>query len=156
VQVSGRLYDVVHGIIRKLRPSALDHLGLEDALEELVSTWRQRHPGIDFEVSLAGDLDDLGEAVNITVYRVVQECLTNVVRHAAATRVEIGVRRDRDEVEVSVRDNGRGLPERSQSEPVRFGLMGMRERVQALNGTFDVESAAGAGVCVRARLPLSA
>jgi hypothetical protein len=156
VQVSGRLYDVVHGIIRRLRPSALDHLGLEDAIEDLVSTWRQRHPGIEFQVALAGDLDDLGEAVNITVYRVVQECLTNVVRHAAATRVEIGVRRDGAEVEVCVRDNGRGLPERSQSEPARFGLMGMRERVQALNGTFEIESPAGAGVCVRARLPLTA
>jgi signal transduction histidine kinase len=121
----------------------------------LVSTWRQRHPGIEFELALSGDLAELGEAVNITVYRVVQECLTNVVRHAAATRVEIAIRRDADEVEVRVRDDGRGLPERNQNDPARFGLMGMRERVQALNGTFEIDSPAGAGVCVRARLPVT-
>jgi len=154
VQISGHLYDVVHGIIRQLRPSALDHLGLPAALEDWVSTCRQRYPEIGCELALSGELSDLGETVNITVYRIIQECLTNVVRHSGATRAQIAVRRDDGSVEVNVRDNGKGLPERSQSESARFGLMGMRERVQALNGTFDIESKAGEGVNVRARLPL--
>jgi PAS domain S-box-containing protein len=155
VQLSGHLYDVVHGIIRQLRPSALDHLGLPDALEDWVSTWRQRYPDIGCELALSGQLSDLGETVNITVYRIIQECLTNVVRHSGATRAQIAVRRDDGAVDVSVRDNGKGLPERSQSESARFGLMGMRERVQALDGTFDIDSKAGEGVTVRARLPLA-
>jgi signal transduction histidine kinase len=155
VKVSGHLYDVVHGIIRQLRPSALDHLGLQDALEDWVATWRQRYPEVECELSLAGDLSNLGETVNITVYRIIQECLTNVVRHAAATRAQISVRREGEGVQVAVRDNGKGIPERSQSESARFGLMGMRERVQALNGSFDIESKPGEGVCVRATLPLA-
>src|SRR5262249_18609457 len=86
LQVAGHLYDVVHGIIRQLRPSALDHLGLQDALEGWVETWRTRYPDVAVELTLDGELSDLGETVNITVYRIVQECLTNVVRHAGANR----------------------------------------------------------------------
>jgi PAS domain S-box-containing protein len=156
VQVTSHIYDVVHGIIRQLRPSALDHLGLRDALEDWVATWRQRYPEIQCELALSGDLSDLGETVNITVYRIIQECLTNVVRHAAATRADLSVKRLGDVVEVTVEDNGKGLGERSQSDSARFGLMGMRERVQALHGSFAIESDAGAGVRVRATLPVAA
>jgi PAS domain S-box-containing protein len=155
VQVAGHLYDVVHGIIRQLRPSALDHLGLRDALEGWVETWRARYPDVALDLSLEGELSDLGETVNITVYRIVQECLTNVVRHAGADRARIGVRRMGDALEVVVDDNGRGLGERNAAEAARFGLIGMRERVQALHGEFELLSRPGAGLCVRARIPLA-
>ncbi len=155
VQVAGHLYDVVHGIIRQLRPSALDHLGLQDALEGWVETWRARYPDVALDLSLEGELGDLGETVNITVYRIVQECLTNVVRHAGADRARIGVRRTGDTLEVVVDDNGRGLGERNTAEAARFGLIGMRERVQALHGDFELLSRPGAGLCVRARIPLA-
>lgn len=155
VQVAGHLYDVVHGIIRQLRPSALDHLGLRDALEGWVETWRARYPDIALELSLEGELSDLGETVNITVYRIVQECLTNVVRHAGADRAHIGVQRTRDVLEVVVEDNGRGLGQGNAAEAARFGLIGMRERVQALHGEFELLSRPGAGLCVRARIPLA-
>jgi PAS domain S-box-containing protein len=155
VQVAGHLYDVVHGIIRQLRPSALDHLGLRDALEGWVETWRARYPDVALELSLEGELSDLGETVNITIYRIVQECLTNVVRHAGADRARIGVRRMGDALEVVVDDNGRGLGERDAAEAARFGLIGMRERVQALHGEFELLSRPGAGLCVRARIPLA-
>jgi hypothetical protein len=155
VEVAGRLYEVVHGIIRQLRPSALDHLGLQDALEGWVATWRERYPRIEVELSLEGDLSGLSETVNITVYRIVQECLTNVVRHAGADRAAVEVRRTRDRVEVAVRDNGKGLSERNATEYARFGLMGMRERVQALSGDFELQNRPGEGLCVRASLPLA-
>jgi two-component system sensor histidine kinase UhpB len=155
VQVAGHLYDVVHGIIRQLRPSALDHLGLQDALEGWVETWRARYPDVALDLSLEGELDHLGETVNITVYRIVQECLTNVVRHAGADRARISVRRAGDMLEVVVEDNGRGLGERNAAEAARFGLIGMRERVQALHGEFETLSRPGAGLCVRARIPLA-
>ena len=154
VDVAGRIYDTVHGIIRQLRPSALDNLGLREALEELMGGWRERHPEMEVEVTLEGDLDALGERINITVYRFVQEALTNVVRHAAATRVEVRVGRQGGMLDVMVRDNGKGLGERTQSDLARFGLMGMRERVEALEGHFEFDSEPGAGVCVRAQIPL--
>ncbi len=155
VKVAGHLYDVAHGIIRQLRPSALDHLGLEDALEEWVATFRERYPDVRLDLELAGDLSDLGETVNITAYRIIQECLTNVVRHAAATRAQITVRRAASKLEVSVQDNGKGLGERNAMESARFGLMGMRERVQALHGEFSIDSSPGTGMRVRATIPLS-
>jgi hypothetical protein len=155
VQVAGHLYDVVHGIIRQLRPSALDHLGLQDALEGWVETWGGRYPEVRLDLTLEGDLSDLGETVNITAYRIVQECLTNVVRHAGADHARISVCRDGDGLEVVVEDNGRGLGERNASEAARFGLLGMRERVQALHGEFELISRRGEGLRVRAWIPLA-
>ncbi len=156
VEVAGHIYDVVHGIIRRLRPSALDNLGLTEALEEWLASWRERHPDVGVRLDLSRNLDDLGETVNITVYRIVQECLTNVVRHAAATRVEVAIARSGERLEVSVRDNGRGLAERNESESARFGLMGMRERVEGLAGEFQVDSRPGEGLRVRASIPVPA
>jgi two-component system sensor histidine kinase UhpB len=156
VEVAGRIYDTVHGIIRQLRPTALDNLGLREALEELMGTFRERYPETSVRMQLEGDLDALGERTNITVYRFVQEGLTNVVRHAAATRAEVTIARADRSLEVLVRDNGKGLGERNQSDLARFGLMGMRERVEALGGQFEIDSTPGEGLRVRARIPLSA
>lgn len=156
VQVASHIYDVVHGIIRQLRPSALDHLGLQEAIEDVVKSWGSRHPEISYELKLTRDLGNLGEAVNITVYRLIQECLTNVIRHAEATHANIEVSRDAGGVRVSVSDNGKGLGERGEGESARFGLMGMRERVQALNGEFHLESKPGAGLQVTALIPVPA
>jgi PAS domain S-box-containing protein len=154
VEVATHIYDVVHGIIRQLRPSALDNLGLQEALEDMVNTWRERHPEIVCELKLTGDLANLGEAINITAFRLVQECLTNVLRHADATRAEINIRRDGGMIELSVTDDGKGLAEASESETARFGLMGLRERVQALNGEFRLESRSGEGLRVTAVIPV--
>jgi PAS domain S-box-containing protein len=157
VAVAGQIYDTLHGMIRQLRPSALDHLGLRDTLEEAVQNWRNLHPEIGCTLQLEGDLEGLGEQVNITVYRIVQECLTNVVKHAHATHVDVSVIRwsgGGDRVEVTVRDNGRGLADPAAAEGRRFGLMGMRERAEALGGRFSLEPGTPAGLVVRAVLPL--
>jgi len=158
VSVASHIYDVVHGIIRQLRPPALDHLGLSATLKETVAAWRARHEDIACELRLEGELEGLGETVNITIYRIVQECLTNVIRHAAATRADIVVARESlagrgDVVRVMVRDNGKGIAQRSESEATRFGLMGMRERVQALDGVFQIDNRPGEGVTVTAMIP---
>ena len=154
VQVGGHIYDVVHGIIRQLRPSALDNLGLREALEELRDSWSDRYPEITVRMELQGDLDDLGETVNITVYRLLQECITNVIRHAAANRADVRIARENGTLEVTVRDNGKGLGERNAVDSARFGLMGLRERVEGLSGRFSIESRPGEGVVVRASIPL--
>ena len=161
VSVATYIYDVVHGIIRQLRPTALDHLGLSATLKETVASWRERHKDITCELRLEGELEGLGETVNITIYRIVQECLTNVIRHAAATRADILIARERDTgrgdvVRVTVRDNGKGIAQRNEREATRFGLMGMRERVQALDGMFQIDNRPGEGVTVTAVIPAKA
>jgi len=158
VSVATHIYDVVHGIIRQLRPTALDHLGLSETLRDTVSAWRERHPETACDLRLDGALEGMGETVNITVYRVVQECLTNVARHAGATRSDVDVARCNDPqlgdvVKVSVRDNGKGFTQQREREATRFGLIGMRERVQALHGEFRIDSAPGEGVTVTAVIP---
>ena len=159
VSVASHIYDVVHGIIRQLRPTALDHLGLSETLRETVLAWRERHPDIACELRLEGALEGMGETINITVYRIVQECLTNVARHAVATRSDIGVARCNDPqygdaVKVSVRDNGKGFAQQLEREATRFGLIGMRERVQALDGEFRIDSSPGEGVTVTVVIPV--
>jgi len=158
VSVATHIYDVVHGIIRQLRPTALDHLGLSATLKETVTAWRDRHKDIDCELRLEGNLEGLGETVNITIYRVVQECLTNIIRHASATRVDILVAREtgaarEDLIRIMVRDNGKGIAQGAEGEATRFGLMGMRERVQALEGVFQIDNSPGEGVTVTAVIP---
>jgi PAS domain S-box-containing protein len=159
VSVASHIYDVVHGIIRQLRPTALDHLGLRETLRDTVSAWSGRHPDIACDLRMEGTLDAMGETINITVYRIVQECLTNVARHAAATRSEIDVARCNDSlsgdvVKVIVRDNGKGFVQQPEREATRFGLIGMRERVQALDGEFRIDSAPGKGATVTVVIPV--
>ncbi len=159
VSVASHIYDVVHGIIRQLRPTALDHLGLRETLRDTVSAWSGRHPDIACDLRMEGVLDAMGETINITVYRIVQECLTNVARHAAATRSEIDVARRNDSVSgdvvtVIVRDNGKGFAQQPEREATRFGLIGMRERVQALDGEFRIDSSPGGGATVTVVIPV--
>lgn len=158
VTVAGRIYDSLHGIIRKLRPSALDQLGIADALEEALAQWRALHPDIAFSLDVRGAVEGGGETVNITVYRIVQECLNNIVKHARATRADIrverGIRDGLDCLVVTVSDDGRGLTEPDAVRATRFGVLGMRERAEALGGQFELESRPGAGVTVTATIPL--
>lgn len=160
VSVASHIYDVVHGIIRQLRPSGLDHLGLSETLQDVVSGWRERHPEVECELVLGPDIDGFEETANITVYRIVQECLTNIARHSEADRAEVQVVCEQDKVlgevlVVTVRDNGKGLAQRDERDAARFGLMGMQERVQGLGGSFEISGAAGQGVTVRVILPVA-
>jgi PAS domain S-box-containing protein len=159
VQVAGRLYDSMHGIVRQLRPSALDNLGLRETLEEALSALQSQHPEIELRLETRGALDQLGEVLNINAYRIVQECLTNVLRHAGASRAEVVVARIADDagdrLEIEVRDNGRGISGSGVEATPRYGILGMRERVQALRGSFAFDSEPGQGVRVRVTLPVA-
>lgn len=160
VSVAGHIYDVVHDIVGRLRPGALDTLGLADTLKDLVAVWAARHPEIEFRFGLSGDVANLGEAIDIAVYRVVQECVTNAVRHAGASRIGIQVARATADGEpgaaltVAIEDDGKGMDLHAAVDSARFGLAGIRERVEALNGHFDIDSAPGNGVRVNVTLPL--
>jgi two-component system, NarL family, sensor histidine kinase UhpB len=168
VDVASHIYDVVHSMIRQLRPSALDNLGLSDAITELVAQYRRQHPLLTVELSLGDGLDQFDEKLNITVYRVVQECLTNVVKHAAASRVTVALSLTQSTpvcLEMRVSDDGKGLGSDSfgsecsgsnYSEGQRFGMLGIKERVHSFGGDVRVESRPDSGTLIVASLPVMA
>jgi len=140
-------------MMQRLRPAVLDDLGLVEALKEELSAWLDRNPEIETRLDVAGNLDDLDERINITIYRIVQECLTNITRHAGAGRVSISLSGDIDSLVLYVSDNGRGLDMSLPSDGL--GLIGMRERAEGLGGEFMLESEQGAGATIRVRIPLN-
>jgi two-component system sensor histidine kinase UhpB len=161
----GAMFDQVNAlqqfnrrVLERLRPVGLAELGLADALGALLRLWRETYPGVVIETSISPSLGARGETAELTIYRVIQEALTNVFRHARATRVDIAVepaapRRtgtvETEAIRVSVRDNGAGLP---TDHKQGFGMLGMRERVLALGGSMTVAST-DQGVTVEALVP---
>jgi two-component system sensor histidine kinase UhpB len=145
-------------VLERLRPVGLAELGLVDALEALLRHWRQSHPAVVIETSISQSLGTRGETAELTIYRIIQEALTNVFRHARATHVDITVEpsasgrtgsAEMEAIRVSVRDNGAGLP---ADHKQGFGMLGMRERVLALGGAMTVAST-NHGVTVEAMVP---
>ncbi|TCK18346.1 hypothetical protein DFR30_1624 [Thiogranum longum] len=157
LNVSARIYDVVHSMMQRLRPSVLDDLGLVAALEEEVEAWRNRHADVNCRFITSGDLSSLGEAINITVYRIVQESLTNVARHAEASEVVIRLTCVMDTAPphllLSISDNGKGTGPDTRGRGL--GLIGMRERVEALDGCLTIHSGPGEGMTIEASIPVS-
>jgi signal transduction histidine kinase len=139
-------------IIEDLRPSSLANLGLTAALEILGREFSERS-GI--EVALNLENVELDESRQLTVYRIVQESLTNVGKYAEARQVDISVRSYSNHVEVEVRDNGKGF-DAAHSKPSTHGLAGMRHRVEAAGGRLAVDSRPGAGTRIQAMLPAAA
>jgi signal transduction histidine kinase len=155
VDISNHVYEVVRSIMQRLRPAALDALGLRDAVVDLVAQWRRRNPGVACTFETEGDLSGLGELLNITVYRLVQECLTNITKHAGATRIRVALGREGDEaVRVLIEDDGRGMD--PNAKRMGLGLVGLRERVEALRGRLELVSEAGRGTQVSVQLPVTA
>jgi len=158
---AAEVQSVIRRILRRLRPTLLDELGLSDSLQELAMQWRQHHPKIVCDLELDGNLGDLPEALNITLYRIVQEALTNIANHAQARHVKVWLRRgppgvasDPEHILLTVQDDGKGM---DPSLPLKgLGILGMRERVIASGGEFMSRSAPGQGVCIEIRLPLVA
>jgi two-component system sensor histidine kinase UhpB len=151
VDVSGQMYDAMHGLVRRLRPLVLDKLGLQAALQELVDSQRERHPELSITLATHGDLSRVSPEVAIVAYRIAQESLTNVVRHAAATEAQVRVEVN-DKLALSVRDNGRGPRQSPDAHNESFGLIGMRERAESLGGSFHWQD--DDGMCVAVSLPL--
>jgi two-component system sensor histidine kinase UhpB len=153
-----RVYGVVTGLIRQLRPVGLDDLGVTAALEHCVNDWRSRLPLTTIVLSISGDFEALDETRGLVLYRLVQEALTNIARHAKATSVEIriaaGPAADSNQcVEILIADNGAGADMRAPRPGL--GLVGMRERVSALGGSITLASERGAGFRVKASLPMA-
>jgi glucose-6-phosphate-specific signal transduction histidine kinase len=150
------VYGAVTGLLRQLRPVGFDDLGVSAALEHCVNEWRSRLPLAAIEMSITGDFEILDETRGLVLYRLVQEALTNIARHAHATRVQIRIAAGRvadskECIEILIADNGAGA---DMSTPrTGLGLVGMRERVSALGGSITLVSERGAGFTVKACLP---
>jgi two-component system, NarL family, sensor histidine kinase UhpB len=145
-------------VLERLRPVGLLELGLREALEALLRVWRESHPDVIIKTMIAGSLGVSTETADLTIYRVVQEALTNVFRHAGATEVDVTIEsaeqphggiRGRECARVRIRDDGRGL---EPGHKLGLGLTGMRERILALGGTLTVASGER-GVTVEALIP---
>lgn len=147
------LQEVLRSLIGQLRPVGLDVLGLRAALEYLTERAQMRIPERKLSVQIEGDLDSLDESTSLTVYRLIQEGLTNVARHSGAQRVVIQLVHDVAENMLLVRfsDDGRGAD--PAAKPAGLGIVGMRERVEMLGGELRVVTAPGAGFSIAARIP---
>jgi two-component system sensor histidine kinase UhpB len=143
--------DEIRRISRDLRPEALDDLGLVNALIALASRVDQQS-GLRIERRLSPQLPTLSTELELVIYRVAQEALTNVLRHAKATRCVVVLESSDDEVELRVSDDGVGMPSRLSGETI--GIEGMRERALLGGGTLSVESPPGQGTQVTLRLPV--
>lgn len=142
----------VRRIAADLRPLMLDDLGLGDAIEALAQDFRRRH-GIDVELALDPIDVPADPRTAIGLYRMVQESLTNVARHAQATRVRIRLYRVGANVELDVTDNGIGAAAPPRPRDSQFGLLGMRERADMLGGSFAFGRGDDGGARVRVRVP---
>jgi signal transduction histidine kinase len=146
--------DNLRGIITDLRPSLLDDLGLLPAIESLID--RRRLAGLEIETDLAlpnpSEPAQLSPELETTIYRLVQESLTNIVKHAEAARVFLSIAIDKGEVVVEITDDGVGFDPVARTSG--FGLAGMRERIYLAGGKLALESGE-AGTTVRARIPVT-
>lgn len=144
----------LHRIAWEVRPTALDTLGLEDAIAQLAASW-EPHCSLRFDLHLGIGERRLSPEVEVALYRIVQEGITNVVRHADASRVGIILEFRGSEVICIVEDDGCGIsatPEQQSSR--RLGLVGMRERLASVNGTVELESEVGKGTALFVRVPI--
>ena len=146
---SDRMYEVARRMMRQLRPAILDEFGLISALQDMIDDWNSRHEDVFCRFEFNGKFDELGEEVNISIYRVIQESLTNIIKHAQATDVTVCLQRVKNDpaytfgVKLLIKDNGTGFDETNHRG---LGLLGMRERVEALKGSFAMKSATNEGV----------
>lgn len=144
--------DEVRRIARELRPEMLEQLGLVSALTELSRKFAESS-GVLVERRFATDLPPLSEDAELAVYRVAQESLTNVARHADAGRVEIALQPGHDSVVLCVTDDGRGIPVPDHSRNGHGGLRGMRERALLVGGALAIKRSSAGGVEVRLEVP---
>lgn len=151
----GEALEGVRRFARGLRPPALDELGLVPAIEAHVRSLREA-TGIDVTIDAASVGRDLPPEAELAVYRIVQEALSNVVRHSGATRAEVHLAREAETLRLCVRDDGHGFDVAAMKRPGGgLGLFGMEERAAYLGGRVEVESRPGAGTTVRAEVPVT-
>jgi two-component system, NarL family, sensor histidine kinase UhpB len=154
VGAANHIYDGMHNIIKQLRPGSLDNLGLIETLKDLINSLQKQHQHLKIELHFSGALNALGENLNINIYRMVQESINNAIKHAQASELRIDLSMlDKDILQIMIKDNGRGMDIKAVDQTNHFGLLGIRERVQGLHGSFTVDSELGKGTNIIITLP---
>lgn len=151
------LHDVLRGMLHRLRPTGLDDFGLATCLQVLVDSWSQRHK-VACTFTVSGALGDLDEATNITLYRTVQESLSNIAQHAHASLATVILHRssgpcDTHHIALNIEDNGIGVSKNTSRQGL--GVLGMNERITALGGCMSLTMAPSGGTLVRVVLPMT-
>lgn len=149
----------LRGIIAELRPPLLERFGLSRAIEAHAEEFKERYPGLALTHEIAEDRGKLSRDAGLSLFRIYQEALNNIVRHANATRASVRLSFSDELAVLEIEDNGRGLPVMpdltSQTAQGHYGLAGMKERAEAVSGTFQLRSAPGNGTTVTVRIPVS-
>jgi signal transduction histidine kinase len=151
------LVDATMGEVRRisaeLRPSILDDLGLAAAIEWQAKEF-ERRTGIRCRIQVPGEDTDVGKARSTTLFRIFQEIMTNIARHAGASQVELKLARTARYARLEVHDNGRGITRKEMRDPGALGLLSMRERAMAWGGEVRISGTRGKGTSFRVRIPL--
>lgn len=150
---AGMTSDAMRRMIPRLRPIQLEGMGLVDAVRDLLTETQQNHPEVKFELSVGNALPTLEDALELSAYRIVQEAVTNVVRHAEATRAQVSIGMDGPLLTLAIVDNGKGAA--SLQRQGHYGVRGMQERAAAHGGEVTFAAATGGGLEVRVRLPVN-
>lgn len=154
-----RLTDATISTVRRisseLRPSVLDDLGLSEAIEWQAQQFQAR-TGIICQCDCSLENPDFSQEQSTAVFRILQEALTNVLRHAQATRVEIKIKKEAGEFILTISDNGRGITEDEKADHLSLGLVGMRERSYLVGGNINITGVEGMGTVVTVRIPIFA
>ncbi|MBI3876205.1 MAG: sensor histidine kinase, partial [Verrucomicrobia bacterium] len=147
--------ETVHRFARELRPSMLDHLGLLPALRSYAKSFVER-TRIDVRFRGNAEAEKLDSERKTVLYRVAQESLTNVAKHARASKVMMSLRKVKGQIRLEIQDNGCSFDLNQLNGNKRLGLLGMQERVRLVNGRFAINSECGKGTTVRVEIPFKA
>jgi two-component system sensor histidine kinase UhpB len=158
VSICDHLMTVVRSMMHQLHPLVLTELGLKATMEDLLNHWSSRNPELKLTITCPDEVDHLEQKITIQVFRVVQECLTNIVRHAQANQAAISLEIEHQAktgkaLRLKVADDGQGCA--IDKIKTGFGLLGMRERINSLGGEFTIQTQPQQGMSIIATIPLS-
>ena len=151
---ANQIYDGMHNIIKKLRPGSLDNLGLKDTLTDIVATWQNQYKSLKISFMAKSDLENLGESININVYRIIQEAMNNCLKHAKAKKIDILIEKKNKKLFVEFKDNGIGFNKDILNKTKQFGLVGIKERVNSLDGKFEIITEENKGTILKIYIPI--
>ena len=156
VEYSDHVYQVAKNMMHRLRPSVLDEFGLVKALQNMIDEWNDNQDNIFCDFTFLDVPTDLSESLKINIYRIIQESLTNILKHSNASQVTVTIKKDRldntERINLKIEDNGIGI---DQDKIIPgFGLLGMKERVEMNGGIFEFESSTGNGVKINIFVPI--
>lgn len=156
VQYSDHIYQVAKNMMHRLRPSVLDELGLIKALQSMIDDWNDHQDEIFCHFSFSDIPDDLSEILKISLFRIIQECLTNVLKHSHANKVDVSMRKtvasDVENIVLIIEDDGVGFNQ--DITMTGMGVPGMKERVEMNSGTFEITSEANVGTKIKIIVPV--